>query len=78
MPDFLVTFLGSILHEQGVPNPAQVAERAAAALRKVHVVNESSIKRAAIREDPETDSKILARRHQCSRRLIYKAWNEKG
>lgn len=39
MSDFLTDFLAVILHEQGVENPHEVAEKAAADLYKVKVVD---------------------------------------
>lgn len=77
MTDFLTTFLASILHEQGVPDPQRAAERAAAELRKVKVVDERAVTRAAIKADPCTDYKIVSRRHHVSQVTVYRVWNSR-
>lgn len=41
--DFLTDFLASILKEQGVQNPVQVAEKAAEDLRKARIVEQKRI-----------------------------------
>jgi hypothetical protein len=77
MPDFLTTFLASILHEQGVPDAIRVAEKAAADLRGARLVDADAVKRAAIRADPCRDYRIVARHHHVSPALVYKAWRER-
>lgn len=42
--DFLTDFLASILKEQGVQNPVQVAEKAAEDLRKSRIVDQKHIR----------------------------------
>lgn len=78
MPDFLATFLASILAEQGVADPQRTAERAAADLRKAKVVDAAAITRLQILADRETDWRVLKRRYHCSRSFIYKVWNSRG
>ena len=44
--DFLVTFLASILYEQGVKDAREIARKAAADLRKSRMVSEVKVDRA--------------------------------
>lgn len=76
MPDFLVTFLASMLREQGVSNPIQVAEKAARDLRHEHVIDERGVKKAAIRADPCRDYKLVARHHHVTVSMVYRAWRK--
>ncbi len=76
MTDFLVTFLASMLHEQGVSNAVQVAERAAHDLRREHVIDERGVKKAAIRADPCRDYKLVARHHHVTISMVYRAWRK--
>ena len=77
MSDFLVTFLASILEEQGVVDPSGVARKAAADLRKSKMVDPLAIARAQILADPCTDYKIIMRRYHCSQGFVYKVWNSR-
>lgn len=74
MTDFLVTFLASMLREQGIPNPGPIAEKAAATLRKAHIVDEDGLKRAQIKSDPSRDRHDVMERHGVSVATVYKAW----
>ncbi len=75
MTDFLVTFLASILHEQGIANAPEVAARAAEGLRKAHVVNEARVRRAMIKADPSRDYKAVARKYHVTVSFVYRAWH---
>ena len=75
--DFLTTFLASILHEQGIQNAPEVAAKAAADLRRGHLVDENTIKRAAIRADPRTDYKAVARENHVSIACVYRVWSKR-
>ena len=74
MNDFLVTFLASMLREQGIPNPGPIAEKAAATLRKAHIVDEDGLKRAQIKADPCRNHAEVKERYCVSVATVYKAW----
>jgi len=74
MTDFLTTFLASILHEQGVPNAVQVAEKAGATMRKAKIVDEARLRRAQIRLDPSRDYRAVARKYHVTVSFVYRAW----
>ena len=46
--DFLTEFLATILHEQGVENHIQIAQRAAADLRKAKIVDQRHLDTIAL------------------------------
>lgn len=78
MGDFLTDFLASILQEQGCPNPGQVAEKAAADLRRARLVDRWALLRAQIQADPCRDYKVIRERYGCPISFIYRVWNERG
>ena len=78
MSDYLADFLAAIFTEQGVTNPRQLAEKAAADLRRAKIVDRLAVIRLQILADRETDWRTLKRRYHVSRTFIYKTWGQRS
>jgi len=67
--------LMEIMVGQGIPE--EKAQMIAERIMATGVIDRWSVVRLQIMADPETDWKIVKRRYQCSRGLVYKVWNER-
>ena len=64
-----------IMLQQGIPE--EQAKRVAGHIMGTGVIDRWAVIRLQILADPETDWRIVKRRYQCSRGLVYKVWNER-
>ena len=67
--------LMEIMVQQGIPE--EKAQMITERIMAIGVIDRWSVVRLQIMADPETDWKIVKRRYQCSRGLVYKVWNER-